>query len=268
MTLNREIDALKRLAYVHKELNAKTLDGTLTDLSFFERSSKLFEPLIESNVKVNDNLKELEKGIKQQNMPSVLESENRNRIPEVRLTSKKSFTEETGGNSWFKLDKDGNYYMACDKTETPRFKAIDGKIIFSKDNNDCIVDVTEGLSELLFVKEFDKTKVRKEDVEQYYRLYGQLGVKEGNSKRARQIHKSFPSIDREHFIKGGTGLEPKVPRHRRCFNMDKTIPDTLEGIRDRIQVLLASKSFGQENVNTELSNLIKYLQNKNERLSR
>ena len=184
---------------------------------------------------------------------SALESENKNRIPEVRLTPKKSFTEETGGNSWFKLDKDGNYYMACDKTETPRFKVIDGKIIFSKGKNDYIVDITEGLSELLFVKEFDKTKVRKEDVEQYYRLYGQLGVKEGNSKRARQIHKSFPSIDREHFIKGGTG-----------FNTDKTIPDTFEGIINRILVLLASKSFGQENVDTELNNLIKYLLNKNE----
>ena len=267
---------MERLTHVRKELNAKTLDRTLTDLSFFERSSKLFEPLIESNVKVNDNLQELEKGIKQQNMLlgeplvrlSALESENKNRIPEVRLTPKKSFTEETGGNSWIKLDKDSSYYMACDKTETPRFKVIDGKIIFSKDKNDYIVDVTEGLSELLFVKEFYKAKVRKEDVEQYYRLYGQLGVKEGNSKRARQIHKSFSSIDREHFIKGGTGLEPKVLRHQRCFNTDKTIPDTLEGIINRIQVLLASKSFGQENVNTELSNLIKYLLNKYERLSR
>ena len=34
MTLNREIDTLKRLAHVHKELNAKTLDRTLTDLRF------------------------------------------------------------------------------------------------------------------------------------------------------------------------------------------------------------------------------------------
>ena len=70
MTLNRKIDALKRLTHVYKELNAKTLDRSVkvTDLSFFERSSKLFEPLIESNVKVNDNLRELEKGIKQQNM--------------------------------------------------------------------------------------------------------------------------------------------------------------------------------------------------------
>ena len=100
MTLNREINALERLAHVCKELNAKMHDGILTDLSFFERSSKLFKPLIESTVKVNDNLKELEKGIKQQNMLlgeplvrlSALESENKNRIPEVRLTPKKSFT--------------------------------------------------------------------------------------------------------------------------------------------------------------------------------
>ena len=68
MSLKKEIDALEKLAHVHKELNAKTLDRTLTDLSFFERSSKLFEPLIESNIKVNNNLKELERGVKQQNM--------------------------------------------------------------------------------------------------------------------------------------------------------------------------------------------------------
>ena len=43
------------------------------------------------------------------------------------------------------------------KLKTPRFKVIDRKIIFSKD----IVDLSEGLSELLFVKEFDKNKVRK-----------------------------------------------------------------------------------------------------------
>ena len=59
------------------------------------------------------------------------------------------------------------------------------------------------------VKKFDINKVTKEDVEQYYHLYGQLGVKKGNLKRAREIHKSFPSIDREHFIKGGTGLAAK-----------------------------------------------------------
>ena len=87
---------------------------------------------------------------------SALENENKNRIPEVRLTPKKSFTEETGGNSWFKQDKDGNYYLASDKTETPRIKVISGKIIFSKGESDYIVDLSEGLSELLFVKEFDK----------------------------------------------------------------------------------------------------------------
>ena len=63
-----------------------------------------------------------------------------------------------------------------------------------------------------------------------------------------QPYKSFPSIDGEHYIKGGTG-----------FNTDKTIPKTIEGIKNRIQVLLASKSFGQENIDAELKNLLNFL---------
>ena len=142
--------------------------------------------------------------------------------------------------------------MTCDKTKTPRFKVREGRVIFSKDNNDYIVDLTDGLNELLFVKDFDASKINKEDVEQYYRLYGQLTVKEGNSKRAKEIHRLFPSINRDHYIKGGTGLQ---------MNTDKTIPKSKEAVINRIQVLLTSKSFGQENVSAELQNLIKYLSN-------
>ena len=153
------------------------------------------------------------------------------------------------------LDDNGSYYLANEKAQTPRFKVREGRVIFSKDNNDYIVDVTPGLNELLFVKDFDVRKIKKDDVEQYYRLYGQLTVKEGNSKRAKEIHRLFPSINRDHYIKGGTGLELKVP------NTDKTIPKSKEAVINRIQVLLTSKSFGQENVSAELQNLIKYLSN-------
>ena len=41
-------------------MNAKTVDRKLTELSFFEKSSKFSGPLNESNVKLNDNLKALE----------------------------------------------------------------------------------------------------------------------------------------------------------------------------------------------------------------
>ena len=263
MSLRKEIDALKKESTLRKQLIAKSVDRELTGLNFFERSSKLFEPLLESHDKVNDNLKALENNIKQQNIKQqqtvVRQSEEpharplENELPKVKLEPKKTFAEESGGNSWFKQDDGGSYYLASDKTQTPRFKVREGKITFTRDNNNYIVDLTDGLNELLFVRDFNVKKIKEDDVEQYYRLYGQLAVKEGNSKRAKQIHRLFPSINRDHYIKGGTGLESMAP------NTDKTVPKSKEAVKNRIQVLLASKSFGQENVNTELQNLMNYL---------
>ena len=68
MSLCKEIDALKKESRIRKQLIAKSVDRELTHLSFFERSSKLFEPLLESHDKVNDNLKALENNIKEQNI--------------------------------------------------------------------------------------------------------------------------------------------------------------------------------------------------------
>ena len=280
MSLSKEIEDLKALSSLKNELIAKTLDSKLTDLSFYERSSQMFQPLIDSNDKVNENLKTLEEGLKQQNVmlaPRIEES----KIPEVKLSPRTPLTEETGGNSWFKQhEADGTYYLAGEKSQTPRFKLVHGKIAFSKDNNDYLVDLSDGLNELLFIKDFDETRIKKQDVEQYYRIYGQLGIKEGHSRRARKIHKLYPNIDREHYIKGGTGLRskgspgpkalgtesphgPKALRSNGPFNTDKSIPKTNKEVKKRIQVLLASKSFGQKNVNTELINLINYLSSKN-----
>ena len=262
MSLRKEINALKNETRIRKQLIAKSVDRELTHQSFFERSSKLFEPLLESHDKVNDNLKALENNIKEQNIKrqqNVVQQSGelqarplKNEIPKVKLEPKKTFAEESGGNSWFKQDDEGSYYLANEKAQTPRFKVREGKITFTRENNNYIVDVTPGLNELLFVKDFDTSKINKEDVEQYYRLYGQLTAKEGNSKRAKQIHRLFPSINRDHYIKGGTGLQ---------MNTDKTIPKSKEAVINRIQVLLTSKSFGQENVSAELQNLIKYLSN-------
>ena len=63
MCLSKGIEALKKLTDIRRELDAKTVDKKLIEHSFFERTSKLFEPLIDSNVKVNDNLKRVGKGV-------------------------------------------------------------------------------------------------------------------------------------------------------------------------------------------------------------
>ena len=244
MSLTKQIQALEKLTDLKKQLNAKTLDRKLTDINFFERTNKLFQPLIDSNVKqtetITDNLKEVENNIKQQNTLLQLHNNNNNNkdenIPQVSLEPRTSGKDETGGNSLFKQNENEEYYLAGEKNKTPRFKVKDNKVIFSKDNSDYIVDITAGLNELLFKKNFDKNKIKQEDVEQYYRIYGQLDVKEGNSNRAKNIHLLFPNVNRKHYIKGGTGL-------------NKT--------KNRLQVLLTSKALGQNNVDQEISNLIK-----------
>ena len=252
MSLTKQIQALEKLTDLKKQLNAKTLDRKLTDINFFERTNKLFQPLIDSNVKqtekITDNLKEVENNIKQQNTLLQLHNNNNNNIleprtsgkdeniPQVSLEPRTSGKDETGGNSLFKQNENGEYYLAGEKNKTPRFEIKNNQIIFSKDKSNYIVDITTGLNELLFNKNFDKNKIKKEDVEQYYRIYGQLGVKEGNSNRAKNIHSLFQDINRKHYIKGGTGL-------------NKT--------KNRLQVLLTSKALGQNNVDQEIGHLIK-----------
>ena len=62
------LEALKKLNKLQAELKAKTIDKALTDRNFYERTSEMFKPLIESNEKqtedINKNLKSLEENMK------------------------------------------------------------------------------------------------------------------------------------------------------------------------------------------------------------
>ena len=84
-----------------------------------------------------------------------------------------------------------------------------------------------------------------------------MDYKPGVSKRIKDLANHFnmtkelDNLNKQKLIiKGGSGLK---------FNNDKTIPDSKEKIRDRIQVLLTANQFGQENVKEELKNLFNVL---------
>ena len=57
----------------------------------------------------------------------------------------------------------------------------------------------------------------------------------------------YAVVDHNRFLKGGTGFNTIV------------IPNNIKKIKDRVQVLLASKSHGQENVLSELTALLDVL---------
>ena len=69
------MDNLEKLVKIQNELKAKTIDRKLTQLNFYDRTLKLFQPItdtIEEGTKdINENLKILENALNQQNLKAV-----------------------------------------------------------------------------------------------------------------------------------------------------------------------------------------------------
>ena len=69
------MDNLEKLVKIQNELKAKTIDRKLTQLNFYDRTSKLFQPItdtIEEGTKdINENLKILENALNQQNLKAI-----------------------------------------------------------------------------------------------------------------------------------------------------------------------------------------------------
>ena len=71
--LSKKMDNLEKLVKLQKELKAKTIDRKLTQLNFYDRTSKLFQPItIEEGTKdINENLKILENALNQQKFKTI-----------------------------------------------------------------------------------------------------------------------------------------------------------------------------------------------------
>ena len=73
--LIKKKDNLEKLVKIQKELKAKTIDRKLTQLNFYDRTSKLFQQItdtIEEGTKdINENLKILENALNHQNLKAI-----------------------------------------------------------------------------------------------------------------------------------------------------------------------------------------------------
>ena len=115
--MKAQIESLKKLNKVQSELKAKTIDKILTDNNFFERTSELFKPLIQSNEKQTEDTKDINKILKI--LEEILPISTKNMIENISsLKPKQTNTGETGGNSWFKELENGEFYLANAKNKT------------------------------------------------------------------------------------------------------------------------------------------------------
>ena len=73
--LSKKINNLDELIKTRKELKAKTVDNRLTELNFYDRSAKLFEPITKAVEKqtenINENLHVLKKSINSSILPAI-----------------------------------------------------------------------------------------------------------------------------------------------------------------------------------------------------
>ena len=73
--LSKKMDNLEKLVKTQNELKAKTIDRKLTQFNFYDRTSKLFQPITDTLEKgtkdINENLKILENALNQQNLKGI-----------------------------------------------------------------------------------------------------------------------------------------------------------------------------------------------------
>ena len=108
--LSRKIDNLEKLVKIQNELKAKTIDRKLTQLNFYDRTSKLFQPItdtIEEGTKdINENLKILENALNQQNLKVITGAK-----PNLPITLKTNSLDKLPKTWAFNQLEDGTFLL-------------------------------------------------------------------------------------------------------------------------------------------------------------
>ena len=230
-----QVESLRKLANLQKELKAKTIDKKLTQLDFYDRTSKLFKPITntieEQSIDINENLKALEKALNQQNLKAI-ENGKPNLPIEIKTNSLGDLSKTWRLNQL----KNGTFLF-------------NGKpVVFEKDN----IRLLESNTSYPFTDNF-RALIYGEDVRNitnYNDLINYLNfTKEAKSStsaiRSQELIKRMKDLQNEHR---GTGLKTIV------------IPNSTSKVKERLQVLLAAKKSGHSNISLdEITALLDHL---------
>ena len=223
------LENLSKQKKINKNFNRKF---RLEKQGFIEQSQELFKPIIEQQEKTNENiLKAIEQ--KPNQIPAIEQNPNQIVLPPIEKVH--------SNNSIFirHLEDNNKLLLRLSQRNTPQIK-IDKTntgilTIYPKSGEEFAIKNTQGLSELLFRKTIDFSKVTEEDRKTYDDIYKILGEKTSTSKRAKDIRNFLP----KHF---GNGIV--------------TISENPEELFKRLEILLAAKSQGHNNSKDEISAIL------------
>ena len=222
--LSKKMDNLEKLVKLQKELKAKTIDRKLTQLNFYDRTSKLFQPItntIEKGTKdINENLKILENALNQQNLKTIEGAK-----PNLPIILKTNSMDKLPKTWAFNQLKDGTFLLnkqpVTIENDTIRLSASNTSYPF-----------TNNFKALLYGEDVN-------NIDNYDDLNSYLNfIKESGSSQSAMRYKSL--IQRiNNLRKIGNSLQTIV------------IPNSIEKIKERLQILLAARKSGHSNISLE-----------------
>ena len=180
--LENKLKSLNDLNNLRKELKAKTIDRRLTELNLFDRTSKLFAPIINVVEKQNENLEVLKNNLNKKNDNQQRTLPSTELFKSIKDHSMFLPIEESNGEIFFKLKN----------RDAPQLKFNPSKpnelTIFPNDGSQEIkTKINEGIKTLLFDIHPNTSIITGEDFNEYLKIYEALGDKPGEGNRIKNI---------------------------------------------------------------------------------
>ena len=238
--LENKLKSLNDLNNLRKELKAKTIDRRLTELNLFDRTSKLFAPIINVVEKQNENLEVLKNNLinQQKALPSSGDNQQRT-LPSTELfKSMKDHSmflpiEESNGEIFFKLKN----------RDAPQLKFNPSKpnelTIFPNDGSQEIkTKINEGTKTLLFDIHPNTSIITGEDLNEYLKIYEALGDKPGTSNRIKNIINTKSNKDALNLLLNNFNKKSKLVKQTKRPTLGEGLVDSNEKNNETIRCFI------------------------------
>ena len=216
--LIKKMDNLEKLVKLQKELKAKTINRKLTQLNFYDRTSKFFQPTtdtIEKGTKdINENLKILENALNQQNLKAIEGVK-----PNLPITLKTNLLYILPKTWQFNQLKDGTFLL-----NNKPVTIENGNIRLSVSSTS--YPFTNNFKALLYGEDVN-------NIDNFNDLYNYLNF-------TSEAGSSQVAFRRKNVMDRMNDLRKTI-----------VIPNSIEKIKERLQILLAARKSGHPNISLE-----------------
>ena len=247
--LENKLKSLNDLNNLRKELKAKTIDRRLTELNLFDRTSKLFAPIINVVEKQNENLEVLKNNLTNNHIQRTLPSAEL--FKSIRNHSIFIPIEESNGEIFFKLKN----------RDAPQLKFNPSKpnelTIFPNDGSKEIkTKINEGTKTLLFDIHPNTSIITGGDFNEYLKIYEELGDKPGEGNRIKNIINTKSNKDALNLLINNFNKKSKLVKQTKRSTLGEGLVDSNEKIMKRLGVLSSAYKAGHTNVLEEMTAIL------------